>query len=267
MVKAFPALLLSLCATPLTQAASYLETIPGPDDTGGMVMPLVALDFNNQSVAVSMAQANTVMLYPLQQYQVWGSHPYADSVFNPALANEPWYSLLDPSGQHLPFSTQFGFALTSGNASMIPTGTYLYIKATEISSGLKIYDVGYWEDVWEQPDGIAQWSQVFGDGNFGGTISPALDNVAAWGDAQSVKMWHPVALVPNAGLYSARFEIYLGDGFATPLEGWNTASIELHWLATVPEPTTTAALLGIATLGAVAGNALRRKKRTCAARR
>lgn len=266
MAKAFSILLLALGATAAAHAASYLDTIPGPDDTGGMVMPLVSLDFNTQSVTVSMLQSNTVALYPLQQYKAWDRLPYVDSVFNPTLSNAPWYDLLDPTGQHLPFSTRVGFMFASANAGLIPSGAYLYIKAVEISDGLKLYDAGFWEDVWGQSGGIEQWSQVFGEGNFGGTILPSLDNVVAWGDNQSVKMWHPVALVPNAGLYSARFEFYLGDGQATPLEGWSTDSIELHWLATVPEPTTAAAMFGLMAVTAAATSALRRRKRVRAAR-
>lgn len=252
----FAALL--LCAG-AASAATYLDAIPGPDDTGGMVMPMVSLNFGSQSVSVSMGQSNTVALYPLQQYEVWGGFPYADAAFNPALAGEPWYDLLDPSRQHLPFSTRFGFELVSGNGHLIPVGSYVYIKATALTDGLKIYDVGYWTDVWEQQGEPAQWYQVFGEGNFGGTLAPQFDNVAAWGDSGSIKMWHPIALVPSEGLYSARFEIYLGDGDGQALEGWSSASITLNWnaLAPVPEPALAALLAAAAMAGAVG---LRRRK-------
>lgn len=248
-----------LCAG-AAHATTYLDTIPGPDDTGGMVMPLVRLDFANRSVSVSMAQANHVKMYPLQQYSAWGMLPYAGAVFNPALSAEPWYDLLDPTRQHLPFSTRFGFELISGNRHLIPEGAYVYIRATEITDGLKIYDVGYWEDVWEQDGGLAQWHQVFGEGNFGGTLSPQLDNVAAWGDSRSIKMWHPVALVPSPGLYSARFEIYLGDGYGQALSDWSSANITLHWTAVaVPEPAAAALLTVI--IATTALSLLRRRRK------
>lgn len=251
--------LLLTAGTPAAQA-NTLDAIPGPDDTGGMVMPMVGLDFDTQAVSIHMHQGSTVPIYSLQQYLVNGSYPYADAVFNPALAAEPWYDLLDPTAQHLPFSNRFGFMLSSGNAHLIPLGSYVFIKATDVTEGLKIYDLGHRGDDWGQEPDASGWHQVFGEGNFGGTLSPELDNVAVWGDSESIKMWHPIALVPSEGLYSARFEFYLGDGNGHALDGWTSASITLHWdAAAVPEPRTTALLVASAM---AAATLLRRRKRT-----
>lgn len=252
---------LALLTASTAGAVNELESIPGPTDTGGMVMPMVSLDLVNQSVSVGMEQGNHVNMYPLQQYEVLGDYPYADAVFNPDLSAEPWYDLLDPTRQHLPFSTRFGFMIASANAELIPADSFVYIKATDITEGLKIYDLGHHSDDHGAEPGLSMWQQVFGEGNYGGEISPELDNLVAWGDSTSIKMWHPVVLVPSPGIYSARFEIYLGDDYGQALEGWSSANITLNWTAVaVPEPAT-AALLAAAT-GAAFALLRRKQKRT-----
>lgn len=218
-----------------------LETIPGPDDTGGMVMPLVSFNLTSKMISVNLSQGSSVTMYSLQDYEVWGGYPYSSAVFDPVLQSREWYDLLDPTRQNLPFSTRFGFEVISGNGYQLPESTYVYIKATSVSDGLKIYDVGYWADVWEQGGGVDQWMQVYGEGNFGSTIG--LDNIAAWGDRDSIKMWHPVAISDGYGTFSATFEIYLGDGYGDPVAGWTGSSpFTLTWVA-VPEPTTAVSVL------------------------
>ncbi len=197
-------------------------------------MPVVRFDLAAQSVAVQMPGRDTVTMYPLQQVEVWGSLEYADAWFNPALESQPWYELLDPTRQHLPFSTQFGFEVVSGNVGELPEGAYVFIKALSISAGLRIYDIGYWADVWANGLGEPYWMQAFGEGNMGEAYG--IDNIGAWGDRESIKMWHPVVVASGVGAFSATFEIYVGDASGGYLEGWSPASpFTLHWVA-VPEP-------------------------------
>ncbi|PTX95378.1 hypothetical protein DB345_13975 [Spartobacteria bacterium LR76] len=213
-------------------AETLLNYIPGPDDTGGMVMPAVNFDISAKSVSVTLGGASsTVTMYSLQDYVVWGSKPYSDAVFNPAQSSAGWYSQLDPTQQNLPFSTRFGFYVTSGNVELLPTASYVYIKATSISPGLSGYDVGYYIDVWGQdPPSSSEWLQVYGEGS-------AYDNNIAWGDSSGISMWHPVFVASGLGSYSATFEIYVGDGYGNALSDWTSASITLNWVA-VPEPST-----------------------------
>ncbi|MBC2595231.1 hypothetical protein H5P28_13265 [Ruficoccus amylovorans] len=248
-----------------TQAAT-LDMIPGPDDTGGMVMPLVYLNMEQQSVTIDGSQGTLIPMYSLQDYEVWGAYPFSDTVFNPSQSEQEWYDLLDPTRQNLPFSTRYGFEVISGNASSLPAGSYVYIKATSIDEGLKIYDVGYWADVWQHEGDPGTWIQVFGEGNFGSAYG--LDNIAAWGDASTIKMWHPVVVSTRTGLLSATFEIYVGDGYANPLEGWTSDTTTLSWeVPVVPEPSTQVALLAaLAVLGPVLGSRRRVRFRTGHAR-
>ncbi len=226
------------------QAELILNYIPGPDDTGGMVMPGVGLNFTTKTVSVSLSgMSNTVDMYPLQQYEVWGEQPYANAVFNPALSSAGWYDQLDPTQQNLPFSTQYGFFLASGNVSLLPSGSYVYIKALSISEGLTGYDVGYYDDVWASAHpSSSEWIQVFGEGS-------EWNNTVAWGDSSGLSMWHPVFITEGFGLYSATFQIYVGDGAGNPLSDWTAASITLNWNA-IPEPATIlTSILGL--IGAV----------------
>jgi len=225
-------------STSMARAVTYLNYIPGPDETGGMVMPAVNFNISQQSISITLGgQPDTVNMYSLQDYYVGGTYPYANSVFNPAMSSAGWYGLLDPTQDNLPFSTQFGFYVTSGNVELLPADSYVYIKVTSISQGLKGYDVGYWADVWgSSTPSSSEWLQVYGDGSL-------WNNNVAWGDNSGLSMWHPVFVSDGLGLYSATFEVYLGDGFANPIDGWTSASITLNWNA-IPEPSAAALLMG-----------------------
>ncbi len=269
---------LLLFATAPGSDAAILQHIPGPDATGGMLMPYVSLDFTTRTIDIVLEDQgglDTAPMYPLQEFIVNGSTPFANDTFDPSYGTpgpgfRGWYPLLDPTAGHLPFSTQFGFMLHHTDITQIEPGRALYIRALSISEGLSGYDVGYWEDVWDMegnplpgnPDAEMWTLQFNADGSKtrGAQIPapyPALPNTVYWGDSGGISMWHPVFIAQGPGLYSATFEVYLGDSLGTPIADWESSTIELHWqsvgVAAIPEPSSVTMILSAGALLGLGG--------------
>lgn len=199
--------------------AVTLTSVPGPDDQGGMIMPMVGISGN----------ALTLMFMPpmdtpvLQSLGVWS--PGDD--FSPTAA---WYPLLNPApgGAEALFNNQYGF-MWSGT---LPMGKALGIRLLSRSS-----------------DDMQSWNYVNSQNRFDEIFANIGDQVLWNGN-----MWHNYFTMPNAapaGTYTASFEIFIANATFSTGTGWadyspsamsatqdmnySTVTVNYAWKV-VPEP-------------------------------
>ncbi len=226
-----PTLISFICSLALavtSSHASVLTAIPGPDDQGGMIMPMVVLNDDTISTMYS-SPAVPPLLASL------GHWAPGDS-FSPTSS---WYEELDPlGGDNSLFNNQYGFTFMGS----IPSGKALGLRLVASSS----------------PD-LQFFNYVNSQNRFDAVFSSPASQVL-WNGA----MWHPYAVAPDTmagGTYTATFEVFVanasfasGTGFADYSAGalsatrdmaYNTSSITYTWTV-VPEPSSAAiALVGI----------------------
>lgn len=236
-------ILLTLVSVTLPVKAAVLTSIPGPDDQGGMIMPMVTLSGN----------ALTVMFMPPSEPPLLASLDYwsPGDTFQTTAA---WYSHLDPvGGDGTLFNNQYGFTFMGS----IPTGTSLGIRLISTSSNL-----------------LQAWNYVNSQNRFDEIFQNVGDQVL-WNGS----MWHnyfTIASDATPGIYSATFEVFIADqaftagtGFAdyapnaltvTQNTNYSTVNITYTWeVAAIPEPSTVV-LLGGAWVFAIALNLRNRKQ-------
>ncbi len=229
-MKSIYCLILSLALGASPLRAKVLTSIPGPDDQGGMIMPMVMLSGTTLSLMF-----NPTKVPKLASLTTWSP----GNTFEPTAA---WYSALDPvGGAGDLFNNQYGFTFATEEQSMLPEGKALAISLASASS----IDLEFYNYVNSQN----RFDQIFSD-----TGSQVLWN----GD-----MWHNYVTLPaNAapGTYTASFEVYVVDGTFTEGTGYadyttlaqnaprdtdyNSVTINYTWTV-VPEPSTWM-LLGLA---------------------
>lgn len=229
--------------------AALITAVPGPDDQGGMVMPMVtiqatagpATDPTAGVVNVSLPSGGPVVLRPLTEWSpgdwfaetaAWRSDlsPTAGSVAGMPLAN---------AGDGALFNNQYGFMFMAMGMPMmanIPTGNSLAIRLDSISSpNLLAFNYG---------NSANRWDQVFS----------SVGSQVLWNGS----MWHNYFTLPDttpAGLYTAEFEVFVASteftgttGFAqydaaalAALKNTNfTSGFVTYTFEVIPEPGTVA---------------------------
>lgn len=201
--------------------ATVLTALPGPDDQGGMLMPMIVLSGTTLSV----------MFTPPAEPPVLASLDH----WSPGDTLEPtasWFGPLDPiGGTNDLFNNQYGFTFMG----TVPGGKALGLRLTAMSSPeFRFFNYG---------NSANRFDQVF----------PALNSQVLW----SGSMWHMYATAPDdlaPGVYTATFEVFIantpftpGTGFAdyspgalaaTQDMGYSTATFTGTWNV-VPEPSVT----------------------------
>ena len=236
-----------LCA--LTSHASLITAVPGPDDQGGMKMPMVTIinaDDNTNptsgTISVSFNPGATPILSTLEEWSP-GSW-FADSAGWRIDLGSPEGVGGTPAanaGNGDLFNNQYGFmfmAMPMMGAANVPTGKSLGIKLTAASTSLL--------ESYNYVNGQNRWDQVF----------LSIGSQLLWNGS----MWHNYFTLPSsavAGTYSATFEIFIANspftgttGFAqydataasaTKDNAFTSASVNYSWTV-VPEPSTYALL-------------------------
>jgi hypothetical protein len=198
--------------------ATVITAIPGPDDQGGMIMPMVTLTGNTLGV-MFMPPAEAPLLASL-------GHWSPGDTFDPAAA---WFSPLDPvGGSNDLFNNQYGFTFMGS----IPDGKALGLRLTSVSTP----DLQFFNSVNSQN----RFDEVF----------TGVNSQVLWNGS----MWHNYVTAPDdlaPGTYTATFEVFIADatftagtGFAdyTPAAlsatqdmSYGTTTITYSWTV-VPEP-------------------------------
>ncbi len=201
--------------------ATVLTSIPGPDDQGGMIMPMVMLSGTTLSLMF-----NPTKVPKLASLTTWSP----GNTFEPTAA---WYSALDPvGGAGDLFNNQYGFTFMSMDG--LPEGKALAISLASASS----IDLEFYNYVNSQN----RFDRIFSDTGY---------QVLWSGD-----MWHNYVTLPSnaaAGTYTASFEVYVVDGTFSDSTGYadytslaqnaprdmdyNSVTINYTWTV-VPEPST-----------------------------
>lgn len=246
---------LSLVTLATSAHAALITAPPGPDDQGGMLMPMVTITAtagtNTDPTAGTvniMPPSGTPVLKSTQQW-VPGSW-YAEGAAWRADLSSPEGTGSTPAanaGSGSLFNNQYGFMFStmSGMTGNVPAGNSLAIRLDSISSPqLKSFNYG---------NATNRWDQVF-DG---------VDSQVLW----SGSMWHNYFTLPAstpAGNYSATFEIFVADTPFTGTTGFAqydsaalaaaknpsfTSAFVTYNFSAIPEPTNGILLgLGIASL-------------------
>jgi hypothetical protein len=241
-LPAIGALLLAHTATGL---AVELTAIPGPDDQGGMLMPMVTL--TGTTLNLSFNPPSTPVLRSLEYW----------SPGDTFLDASAWNSLLDPvDGQGALFNNQYGFMFMANpmmGMDYVPSGKSLGIRLLSHSSTLL--------ESWNYVNSLNLFDEVFA----------SVGDQVLWNGS----MWHNYFTLPDAaapGAYTASFEVFIADATFTEGTGWvdytpgalaaaqdtgySTVSVNYTWQV-VPEPSSALLLAGGAAMLLA-----RRKRRT-----
>lgn len=230
----------AFAALALSAKADVLTSLPGPDDQGGMIMPMVMLSGNSLSVMFT-PPSETPQLASLDHWSP------GDTLQTTAA----WYPALDPvGGAGDLFNNQYGFTFMG----TIPTGEGLGIKLISSSSNLL--------QGWNYSKGLNRFDLAFSE----------IGDQVLWNGS----MWHTYFTLPAdapAGTYSATFEVFIADqsftagtGFAdysaaarsaVPDSNYSAATVTYSWQV-VPEPST-CLLLGFAGVLALGMNLRKRR--------
>jgi hypothetical protein len=243
-----------------------ISAVPGPDDQGGMLMPMVSItNFDNLTnpssgtISVMFAPASVPELRGLEAWSP-GDWFGTTAAWRPDIGSPTGVggTPAPNAGNGDLFNNQYGFLFTTsgGTRANIPTGKSLAIKLTSLSSA-SIESFNY-----SSP--ANRWDRVFANTN---------DQVL-WNGS----MWHNYFTLPAsapAGAYTAQFEVFVSTtpftgttGFAqydsaaasaTADINFTPASVTYTWnVSAVPEP----AALGLLGIGSLAcGVILRRRHR------
>ncbi len=262
----------ALLALTATLHAQLITSIPGPDDQGGMIMPMVSItgadDKYNPTTGTISVNFNPATVPELASLQKWspGSWFAETAAWRGDLGSPAGVGGTPPAyaGAGNLFNNQYGFMFMANpmmGTAYVPSGKSLGIRLTEVSSPLLqsfncVNSVNLWDNVFAAVDAQVLWS---------GT------------------MWHNYFTLPAGaveGTYTATFEIFVanqaftsGTGYAdytaaalaaTRNTNFAAATVKYTW-AVAPEPATNALLLAGALVALAARALLRRHNR--AARR
>lgn len=265
-----PALLLpsGLVLAAFQSSAALITSVPGPDDQGGMLMPMVTIAASSGSgsapssgsIQISFAPATTPELRPLQDWSPgdWFSDTAAWRADLGSPAGVGGTPSLNAGAGDL-FNNQYGFMFMGMGSMMmanIPEGKSLAVRLVSVSSdALQSYNYS---------SSANRWDEVFAE----------VGDQVLWNGS----MWHNYFTLPAGsvvGTYTAQFEIFIAN---TPFTGstgfaqydaaalaaladpaFTPANVTYTWtVAAVPEPSAFASLAGAVVLGAVA---VRRRRR------
>lgn len=207
-MKASHALLLTLALATSTHAA-LITAVPGPDDQGGMIMPMVTITASSGPASNPTAGTVNIDFMPpsvpvLQSTQQWSpGNWYADTAawrLDLGSAFGVGGTPLANAGNGDLFNNQYGFmfmAMPMMGMANVPTGNSLAIRLDAISSAsMKSFNYG---------NSANRWDQVFN----------AVNSQVLWNGS----MWHNYFTLPASapgGSYSATFEVFVAT---TPFTG------------------------------------------------
>jgi hypothetical protein len=252
-----------------TTHASLITSVPGPDDQGGMKMPMVTItgadnnmDPTTGVISISFNPGSTPVLQSLQQWSPgsWFSDTasWTTDIGSPVgVGGTPAAN----AGNGDLFNNQYGFmfmAMPMMGEANLPTGKSLAIKLTAASTSLL--------ESYNYVNAQNRWDPVF----------PTINSQVLWNGS----MWHNYFTMPSlavAGTYSATFEIFIANtaftgttGFAqydatalnaTMDNNFTSATVNYSWTV-VPEPSTYALLgVGVLVIAAARRKAVRRHSR------
>ncbi len=195
---------------PVLALAGEISAVPGPDDQGGMIMPMVtivatsgpATNPTSGTINISFSPSSTPVLRPLTEWSP-GSW-FADTAawrgdLSPVDGSVPGMPTVN-AGDGALFNNQYGFMFMSMGTMMmahVPAGNALAIKLDSITTTeLKSFNYS---------NAANRWDQVFG----------TVGSQVLWNGS----MWHNYFTLPAgaaAGSYTAVFEIFLAS---TPFTG------------------------------------------------
>lgn len=232
----------------MVASAMEISAVPGPDDQGGMKMPLVTIQASAGTGENPTAGAIAIGFTPgstpvLQSLEAWSPGDwFADTAnWRPDIGSPAGVggTPLANAGNGDLFNNQYGFMFMSMGMPMmanVPTGKSLGIKLTGISSAsLTSFNYG---------NAANRWDEVF----------PSVGSQVLWNGT----MWHNYFTLPasaSAGTYTAEFQIFIANTEFTGTTGFaqydaaaaaaladplfTPASVTYTWtVAPVPEPST-----------------------------
>ena len=206
---------LAVLATGFPARAGQISAVPGPDDQGGMIMPMVSItgfdNLNNPTagtVSVMFSPEQTPVLRSLEAWSPgdWFATTAAwrPDIGSPAgVGGTPGAN----AGNGELFNNQYGFMFTTAGgtrpstASLTANNKAVAIKLTSLSSP-SLESFNY-------VNNQNRWDQVFSS-----TGSQVLWNGS---------MWHNYFTLPAAtpaGTYTAQFQIFVADTPFTGTTGW-----------------------------------------------
>lgn len=209
-MKATPSLLAILALTSVSHAA-LITALPGPDDQGGMLMPMVTItasaggNANPTAGTVNiMPPSGTPVLKTTQEWVPGGWYEEtaawrADLGSAAGVGGTP----LANAGNGDRFNNQYGFMFStmSGMSASIPIGNSLAIRLDAISSAsMKAFNYS---------SSANRWDQVFN----------GVNSQVLW----TGQMWHNYFTLPDtapAGNYTARFEVFVANTEFTGTTGF-----------------------------------------------
>jgi hypothetical protein len=250
------------CLTASAHAA-LITSLPGPDDQGGMIMPMVTITATSGTDANPTGGSVNISFNPsavpvLKTTQEWtpGDWYADDSAWRADLGSPAGIggTPAGNAGNGDLFNNQYGFTFMTMNNMMmanLPTGNALAIRLDSISSAsMKSFNYS---------SAANRWDQVFN----------GVDSQVLWNGS----MWHNYFTLPAsapAGTYTATFEVFVADAEFTGTTGFAqydstalaatrnsnfTSAFVTYQFNVVPEPASGLLLsAGIATL------ALRRRR-------
>jgi hypothetical protein len=246
-----------------------ITAVPGPDNQGGMIMPMVSItgfdDLNNPTtgtVSIMFSPASIPVLRSLQEWSP-GNWFAPGASWRPDLGSPEGVGGTPAAnaGNGDLFSNRYGFMFTTSGgtrpsvASLAANNMSMAIKLTSLSSSsLESYNYVNAQN---------RWDQVF----------PTENTQILWNGS----MWHNYFTLPSsapAGTYTAQFEIFVADTPFTGTTGFAqydaaaaaaianpnfTPGSLTYTFEVVPEPSTTA-LLALGVSGAAWFAAKRRRR-------
>jgi len=202
-------------AVGLPATAGEISAVPGPDDQGGMLMPMVSItgadSISNPTtgtVSIMFAPDSVPVLRSLQEWRPgdWfaTTASWRPDIGSPAgVGGTP----APNAGNGDLFNNQYGFMFTNANgtrpstADLTANGKSVAIRLTSLSSpSLKSYNYRNLENLWDQ-------------------VFPTVGSQVLWNG----NMWHNYFTLPSstpAGTYTAGFEIFIADTPFTGTTGW-----------------------------------------------
>jgi len=245
-------------SAPLVSAA-VISAVPGPDDQGGMIMPMVTItgadNYENPTsgtITITFNPTSVPVLSPLETWSPgdWFAEGAAWRVDLGSAAGIGGTPEANAGNGDL-FNNQYGFmfmAMPMMGSAYVPTGKSLAIQLTALSSSsLEVYNYGNAEN---------RWDSVFS----------TVGSQVLWNGT----MWHSYFTLPSIaepGTYTATFEVFIANQAFTSGTGYvdysasaltasrdgnfTSAFVDYTW-SVIPEPSSLI-LLTLALLCGCAG--------------
>ena len=245
--------------------AGEITAVPGPDDQGGMLMPMVSItgadNLANPTIGSIAIGFSPGVVPELQSLEQWSPGDWFSTIaaWRPDIGSPTSVggTPAPNAGNGDLFNNQYGFMFTtmSGTRATVPTGKSLAIRLTSVSSpSLESFNYG---------NGPNRWDQVFA----------SVNDQVLWNGS----MWHTYFTLPGsapAGTYTAQFEVFMANapftgttGFAQydslatsalPDAAFTPATVTYTWtVSAVPEPAT----FGLLAIGSLAGGIILHRRR------